>query len=88
MEMAILNALEKRQGFSMPGFIGYESYLLGTQKVADKYPCKEEGIPICALVDCGGTPNVVAHVVFQLFCDGFTTVKIKVKTQNFHDAIV
>ncbi|PKU61520.1 protein PHYLLO, chloroplastic isoform X1 [Dendrobium catenatum] len=78
MEMAILNALAKRQGSSLSGFIGYESFLLGTQKVADKNICKEEGIPICALVDCDGTPNVVAHVVSQLFHDGFTTVKIKV----------
>lgn len=78
MEMAILNALARRQDSSMTGFIGYESYLFGTQKVADKNLCKEEGIPICALVDCSGTPNMVAHVVSQLFHDGFTTVKIKV----------
>ncbi|XP_020571316.1 protein PHYLLO, chloroplastic [Phalaenopsis equestris] len=77
MEMAILDALARREGSSLSGFIGYESYLLGTQPVADKNLC-EEGIPICALVDCGGTPNLVAHVVSQLFHGGFSTVKIKV----------
>lgn len=78
MEMAILNALAKRQGSSSSGFLESQNSLLCTQKIADKSICKEAGIPICALVDCHGTPNEVAHVVSRLFHEGFTTVKIKV----------
>ncbi|KAG0463335.1 hypothetical protein HPP92_019404 [Vanilla planifolia] len=79
IEMAILNALATRQGSSISDLSGYQSSLVGNQIITHgKSTCKLTGIPICALVDCLGTPKEVAYVVSQLFHGGFTTVKMKV----------
>ncbi|KAK8925900.1 hypothetical protein KSP39_PZI018177 [Platanthera zijinensis] len=76
MEMAILNALAKRHGSNLSGFL--DDLSSSTKKIADKNTGTDAGVPICALVDCHGAPNAVAHVVSKLFYEGFTTVKIKV----------
>ncbi|XP_078444001.1 2-oxoglutarate decarboxylase/hydro-lyase/magnesium ion-binding protein isoform X2 [Wolffia australiana] len=38
---------------------------------------KRSGVPVCALVDCNGTPDEVAHLVSQMVAEGFRAVKVK-----------
>ncbi|PKA52996.1 Protein PHYLLO, chloroplastic [Apostasia shenzhenica] len=90
MEMAILNALARRNGCRLSDYLGCQFTNSVTDVCVDKGISKADKVPICALVDCHGTPKVVTHVVSQLFHEGFTTVKLKVarRVDPMEDAAV
>lgn len=78
--MALLNALAARHASSLSELIcGHCASSQDSWAVCDDTIArKPAGVPICALVDCNGSPKEVAHVVSQLVTEGFTTIKIKV----------
>lgn len=80
LEMAILNALAARHSSSLSDLIaGSISSFQDTKALYDDIIVRTSvGIPICALVDCNGSPKEVAHVVSQIVDEGFTTIKVKV----------
>ncbi|ONK69405.1 uncharacterized protein A4U43_C05F22510 [Asparagus officinalis] len=80
LEMALLNALAVRHASSLSGLItGCGCSSQYTKAGNDDISVRSsEGIAICALVDCNGSPKEVAHLVSQLVDEGFTTIKLKV----------
>ena len=84
IEMALLHALANKQDSTVSDvFHGYENMFSGSTSLSASKEGKNMGRPslvqICALVDCGGTPMEVSHVVSRLVDEGFTTIKLKAR---------
>ncbi|CAF1905444.1 unnamed protein product [Brassica napus] len=82
LEMALLNAMAVRHDSSLLGILHCQKEEIGS--------VQPHSVPICALVDCEGTPSEVAYVARKLVEEGFSAIKLKVarRVNSVQDALV
>lgn len=69
LEMAVLTAIAARESSTLLKIL---------YPKVEESPRNRLGVPICALIDSGGSPNDIANVATSLVEEGFTAIKIKV----------
>lgn len=77
LEMALINVLAAKCSSNFSDVLAY-CLRNSMSYYDDRTKRKDTGIPICALVDCDGSPKEVSHIVSRLVDEGFTTIKVKV----------
>lgn len=70
--MAVLSAIAARENSTLLKIL---------YPKVEESPKKLLGVPICALIDSGRSPNDIANVATSLVEEGFTAIKIKVVPQ-------